>query len=121
MYQFYFLKLDVWKNSKDLSKEIYKITKLFPDEEKYNLVSQLRSAATSIGSNVAEGSSRSTGKEQARFTDIAYGSLMEVLNLLILSQELDLIEEELQQKLQQNIEVIARQLIALRKTQRSLI
>jgi four helix bundle protein len=67
MKKYSFEKLDVWKKSKDFTLKIYGITKSFPDQEKFGLVSQLRRASVSIASNIAEGSSRNTIKDQQRF------------------------------------------------------
>ena len=63
-----FEKLEVWQLARKLTANIYKISKIFPEDEKFGLTSQIRRAAISITSNIAEGSSRQTGKEQARFT-----------------------------------------------------
>ena len=71
-------KLDVWKVSVELVKEIYLITDQFPAEEKFGLVSQLRSAAVSIPSNISEGSSRKTRPDRTRFFEIARSSLVEI-------------------------------------------
>jgi len=90
---FSFEKLDVWKLSMTLTKSVYKLTKVFPDEEKFGLTSQIRRASVSIASNIAEGSSRITGKEQARYSEISFGSLLEVLNQLIIATELEYISE----------------------------
>ncbi len=76
-----------------LSKVIYKETATFPKEEMYGITSQLRRASNSVGANIAEGISRKTTKEKARFIQISYSSLMEVLHFLILSQSLDYINE----------------------------
>jgi len=70
-----FEKLDVWNKSVELSEEIYLITKEFPSDEKFGIISQLRRASVSVSSNIAEGSSRSSYKEQARFSEIAYGRI----------------------------------------------
>src|SRR5210317_192167 len=94
MYQFYFEKLEVWKNSKELVKDIYQIGKKLPSEEQFNLKSQLQRAAISVPTNIAEGNSRSSLKEQARFLSISYGSLMELLNLLIISSDLGYISDK---------------------------
>jgi len=80
MKQFSFEKLVVWQKSKDLSIHIYRITSSFPKEEKFGLISQLRRCAVSIASNLAEGSGRNSSKDKARFSEIAYGSLLELLN-----------------------------------------
>ena len=93
MHKFSFEKLDVWIESKELTKSIYQITMSFPDSEKFGLVSQLRRASVSICSNIAEGTSRISDKDKAHFISISYSSTMEVLNQLILSYELDYIKE----------------------------
>jgi len=114
---FSFEKLDVWKLSMTLTKSVYKLTKVFPDEEKFGLTSQLRRASVSIASNIAEGSSRITGKEQARFSEISFGSLLEVLNQLIIATELEYISETELNNLRPLIEEIANKLNSLRKYQ----
>ena len=82
-----FEKLDVWKLSRKLTKNIYKISAGFPDSEKFGLTSQIRRASISVSSNIAEGSSRKSGVEQARYTEIAFGSLLEILNQLIVAND----------------------------------
>ncbi len=74
MYLFSFEKLNVWKDAKELVKEIYRMTNSFPISEKFGLISQLRRASISIPSNVTEGSSRNTPKYQAHFTTMVYSS-----------------------------------------------
>ncbi len=71
-------KMEVWKFSISLVKEIYLITQEFPDNEKYGLTSQMRRAAISIPSNLSEGLSRTSSKEKARFIDISRSSLVEL-------------------------------------------
>jgi four helix bundle protein len=117
MRAYYFEKLDVWQKGRLLIKSIYKISQKLPNEEKFGIISQIRRAAISINCNIAEGVSRQTGKEQARFTEIAYGSLMEVLNLLILSQDLLFISDEEVIQLRPLIEEISNKLNSLRETQ----
>jgi four helix bundle protein len=89
MYTFSFERLDVWTKSRLLTKSIYQLTRNFPVEEKYGITSQLRRAALSVCSNIAEGSSRKSKKDQSHFYNIAYSSLMETLNQLIISNDLD--------------------------------
>jgi four helix bundle protein len=93
-YKYSFEKLDVWNLSKEFVKHIYNITRKFPDEEKFGLVSQLRRAGISIVSNIAEGSTRLTPKDKARFYQIAYGSLIEIIAQLIICKELNYISED---------------------------
>ena len=116
MYLFYFQKLDVWKNSRKLVRDVYIVTQSFPDDEKYNLVSQLRRASISVPSNIAEGIARNSIRDQIRFTRISFGSLMELLNLLILCMDLEYLKENQFDSLQNQVEIIARQLNALNKS-----
>jgi four helix bundle protein len=78
-------KLIVWQKSMTLAKDIYTLTKSFPKEEIYGLVSQLRRCAVSIPSNIAEGRGRGGDKEFVRFLQIALGSLYELQTQLELS------------------------------------
>ena len=71
-------KLVVWQLAKDIALDIYALTKSFPAEERYGIISQMTRAAVSVPSNLAEGSSRSSVKEQIRYIEVAYGSLMEL-------------------------------------------
>lgn len=75
---FAFERLIVYEKSLQLVKDIYAITKLFPETEKFGLCSQLQRAIISVPSNIAEGVCRMSAKEKTRFIEIAYGSLMEV-------------------------------------------
>jgi four helix bundle protein len=77
---FRFEKLDVWQKAIDFACGVYDVTARFPGDERFGLTSQMRRAAVSISSNVAEGSGRASDKDFAHFIEIAYGSLMEVLS-----------------------------------------
>lgn len=94
MVQFSFEKLTAWQLSRNFVKKIYQVTAEFPEEEKYGLVSQLRRASISISSNLAEGSSRLSFNDQIRFYQYSYSSLMEVINQLIISSDLEFISNE---------------------------
>jgi four helix bundle protein len=80
--------LDVWKKSMDIVVDIYGITKDFPKDEIYGLTSQIRRAAVSIPSNIAEGAARNTDKEFMQFLYISLGSASEVETQLLLAQRL---------------------------------
>jgi four helix bundle protein len=121
MYKYSFEKLDVWQKSKSFSVFIYKITKDFPSDEKFGITNQLRRASVSIASNIAEGISRISYKEQARFSEIAFGSLMEVLNQIIISKELGYLEVEDYEKTRMDVDEISNKLNALKKAQISRI
>jgi len=116
-YQFPFEKLYVWQNTRTLILSIYKITASFPKEEKYCLTDQIRRAVVSVASNIAEGSSRLSSKDQSHFTNLAYSSLMEVLNQLYIASDLNYISSELFSELKLKISEISNQLNALRKSQ----
>ncbi len=82
-----FTDLNTWKEGHKLVVVIYKLTKSFPREERYSLVNQLRRAAVSITSNVAEGFSRRSYSEKAQFYSMAQGSLTELQNQLLVARD----------------------------------
>ena len=86
--------LDVWKKSMDMVKEIYENTKDFPSEERFGLMSQMRRAAVSIPSNIAEGFRRGHTKECPQFLRISLGSCGELETQAILAKRLGFIKEE---------------------------
>lgn len=83
-----FTDLIAWKKAYKLTLDIYKASNYFPKEEIYSLTNQLRRAAISVSSNIAEGFSRISRKEKIQFLYTALGSLTEVQNLLMLSHDL---------------------------------
>lgn len=83
--------LNIWKNSRLFASTIYRITAAFPPEEKFGLTNQLRRAAVSIPSNIAEGASRKSNKEFARFIEIAIGSANEIDTQLLIATDLEFI------------------------------
>jgi four helix bundle protein len=117
--QFNFEKLQVWQLAKELTIEMYQITKSFPADERYGLVSQIRRASTSICANLTEGSTRITPKDQAHFTTVAYGSLIELLNHLIIAHELEYIETDIFQKVRADIKNLAIKLSNYKRSQLS--
>ncbi len=80
--------LEVWKISMDFAQKIYEITKSFPREEIYGLTAQIRRAAVSIPSNIAEGSARQSDRESLHFARIAQGSFAELETQLILARRI---------------------------------
>jgi len=91
---FRFQKLDVYQIAKELVKESYMVTKGFPDYERYALIPQINRAAISIPSNIAEGISRKSKKDQLHFLNMSYASLMELVCQVEISQKLGYISEE---------------------------
>jgi len=96
---------------------IYLKTNSFPLSEQFGLTNQIRRAAVSVASNIAEGSSRKTKKEQARFTQIAYSSLMELLSQIIISCELLFLNNEDYSLIRAKIESLTLKINALHKSQ----
>ncbi|MCF6171885.1 MAG: four helix bundle protein [Bacteroidales bacterium] len=88
-----FREFDIWKRSIQLAKNIYQLTEKLPNSEKYGLASQIQRAAVSIASNIAEGASRRSEVDFARFIEIALGSAFEVETQLLLMKELNYITE----------------------------
>jgi len=113
--EFYFERLAVWKEARALAKNIYVISALFPSEEKFGLTSQIRRATLSISANIAEGMSRITEKDKARFINQAFSSAIEVVNFLILANDLEFLSTEDYLNLREKIEKITNQLNSLYK------
>ena len=114
-----FEKLRVWENSRSLVSSVYQTTRTFPRSESYGLTSQTNRAAASVAANLAEGSARTSRKDQAHFSQIAYGSLMDLACLLILAVDVGFLSSEDESELRIQIDSISRQLNALRNTQLS--
>lgn len=117
MHLYSFEKLNVWQESRQLVKEIYVLLQFFPSEEKFGLAAQMKRAAVSVSSNIAEGATRSSFKEQCHFYTIAYGSLIELLNQLVLSVDLGFVAAAAYETLRTKIERTGNMLNALRNKQ----
>ncbi|WP_271784343.1 four helix bundle protein [Aquimarina algiphila] len=89
-----FKELKVWKKSHELCLLIYDVTKQFPNEEKFGIVSQIRRASVSVPTNISEGCGHDSNNEFKRYLRIASGSISEVEYLLILSKDLNYISNE---------------------------
>ena len=111
---FGFEKLEVWKLAVEFAEQIYFYTRSFPSDEKFGLTNQLRRAAVSISSNIAEGSGRLSHKDFVRFLSIAYGSLMECVSQLHIAHRLKYIESESLAEMLALAESIARMLSRLK-------
>ncbi|MEL7118379.1 MAG: four helix bundle protein [Bacteroidota bacterium] len=113
-----FENLHAWQRSKLLSLLIYKITAEYPDNERYGLISQMRRAAVSIQSNIAEGSAQNTNKDQNHFYTMSYSSLMELLNQLVLSYDLKFCSKEYYEEVRSEIAIVSKLINGLRKSLR---
>ena len=121
MYRFAFEKLEVWQLSRILVSDVYRITDKFPEKERFGLTNQIRRASTSVSANLAEGSARSTSKDQAHYSNIAYASLIETLSHFIIAVDLNFAEEKDLDLLRGKIEPLSLKINNLRKRQNSFI
>lgn len=119
--EYSFEKLRAWPAARKLAKAIYIATSKFPQREVYGLTSQCNWAAISTTADLAEGSSRQSRKDQAHFSEIAFGSLMELACLLILSKDIGILSEDSEKSLRESIEEVSAQLNALHRSQRARV
>jgi four helix bundle protein len=113
-------KLNVWQLSMELCRHVYTLCGLLPDDEKYGLASQMKRAAVSIPSNIAEGAARNSTKEFVQFISIAQGSLSELdTQVELCAQYLGLIPEGKYAVFSGTAEQISKMLTALKKSMKS--
>lgn len=108
-----FKNLIVYQKSKDLVMQVYALLKQFPDEERFALCGQIRRAAISIPSNIAEGMARMSNKDQSHFLNIAYGSLMELYAQLDIAHDLGYINQNEYDKIEISINEIDKMIVSL--------
>ncbi len=106
--------LKFWTESKNFSVDIYRITILFPSEEKFGIVDQMRRAAVSVASNIAEGSSRNSNNEFKRFLSFSMGSAYELETQLEISRDLEFISNEEYERLTSQLTSIIKQMAKFR-------
>ncbi len=111
-----FEKLEVYNDARLYVKQIYLLTELFPDKERFGMKTQIQRAAVSIVSNIAEGTSRTSDKEKERFIEIAYGSLLETYCQLQIASDLNYITQENLDEIRIQINKIANKLSALKRS-----
>ena len=112
---FGFERLDVWQKAMAFARQIYRATRSFPKEELFDLTSQLRRASVSVAANVAEGTSRTSGRDQARFFEISFGSLNEVATLLHIAVGEGMLDKRCFTELRAKIADIGRMLSGLKR------
>ena len=117
MHLYAFERLDVWQVSRAFVKEVYRLLAQFPDFEMYNLTNQIRRAAVSVSLNIAEGTSRNSLKEQSRFSEVTYGSLLEVHCSLLIAKDLGYIDENDLSGISVRIQELSNKLNALKQSQ----
>ena len=108
-----FRDLKVWSKAHGVALSIYAATETFPPTERYGLTSQMRRAATSIPSNIAEGCGRSSNADLARFLHIAFGSASELEYLLLLSRDLEFLEASAHDTMVPDVQEVKRMLTSL--------
>lgn len=116
---FGFEKLLVWQKAMELTVDIYKLTEKFPRAEQFSLTDQIRRATSAVAANITEGNARKTGKDKAHFTIIAFSSLMETMNHIILAFKLNYIHESTLDMYRIKIKEIASMLSSLQNYQLS--
>ena len=120
-YEFSYRKLNVYQWSMSLVKEVYALLKLYPQHEQYAICDQMRRSAVSVPSNIAEGTSKTSPKEQFHFLEIAYGSLMELMCQIEISLDLSYISDEQFASLEEKEFTIYKMLSSMQATLRSRI
>jgi len=108
-----FKDLETWKEGHKLVLMVYKITKLFPKEERYGLADQMRRCVVSITSNLAEGFSRRGSKEKIQFYYTSKGSLTELYNQLIIAKDVNYINNEVFDEIEDQVNKVGRLLTGL--------
>lgn len=116
-----FTDLNVWKEAHTLVLLIYRDTKTFPKEELYSLVDQLRRAAISVTSNIAEGFGRNGYKEKIQFYYLASGSLAELRNQLIIARDLNYIATQKYAELEKQAEIASKLLFGIIKSSKKYL
>jgi four helix bundle protein len=104
-----FRKLEIWKRAVEFTIVIYRVTDIFPDKEKFGLISQLRRASVSVASNIAEGASRNSETEFIRYLEISLGSAFEIETQLIVSRAVGYITEQEFDSYLESITIIQKQ------------
>ncbi|MEN6544762.1 MAG: four helix bundle protein [Armatimonadia bacterium] len=113
-----FTELRVWREAYNLSLSVFRATEAFPKSQLYCLTSQMQRAAISVGANIAEGQKRHTRKDFSNFLSMAEGSLAEVQHYLMLSHDLEFLNDSSYEALMSQSEQVEKMLFAL---QRSLL
>lgn len=116
-YTYSFEKLDVYALARTFRVEIKKLTRSFPDDERFELTSQIRRSSSSIATNLAEGSGRASGKDQAHFTNISFASALETIDHLIYAHDMQYISHDTYVALRLELDSIIRKINSLYKYQ----
>jgi four helix bundle protein len=113
---FNFERLEIWQKSVAFANQVYQMTRHFPADERFGLTNQMRRASVSVSSNIAEGSSRTSRVEHARFLEIAVGSLFEVITQASIASSQGFLTHQQYTHLYQSAEEQSRMLSGLRRS-----
>jgi four helix bundle protein len=113
---FRFEKLDVWQRAISFADSIYTVTRPFPSDERFGLTNQMRRAAVSVSSNIAEGSGRASDVDFARFLEFSYSSLMEVVSQSTVAKRQQFLQHTAFDRIYRESEELSRMLSGLRAT-----
>ncbi len=113
---FRFERLAIWQRSLEFANQVYDATETFPAKERFGLTSQVRRSASSISANIAEGSSRASGKDFSRFVEIAFGSLCETISHLYLAKLRGMIDSEKYESIYGSAEELSKMISAFRNS-----
>jgi four helix bundle protein len=111
-----FKELKIWQKALELSVDVYKVTALFPKEDKFGLISQIKRSAVSIPSNIAEGAGRNSVKEFLYFLSVANGSSYELQTQLLISNKLNFLKDDLLESMLNELDEIQKMNYNFQKT-----
>lgn len=111
-----FEKLKIWQKAMEIAVEVYEVSLLLPNDEKFNLIHQIKKCAVSIPSNIAEGAGRNGGKEFIQFLGIANGSTFELITQLLLAKRLNLVNENIIQPIINQLVEVSNMNFSFQKT-----
>jgi four helix bundle protein len=111
-----FEKLKIWQKAMDIAVQVYEVSLLLPNDEKFNLIHQIKKCAVSIPSNIAEGAGRNSNNEFVHFLAISNGSTYELITQLILAKRLNLVKEEIIQPIVNELVEVSNMNFAFQKT-----
>lgn len=118
-HEYSFEKLRVWQAARKLANAVYAVTSKFPQGERYGLTSQCNRAVVPVAANLAEGCSRQSRKDQAHFSEIAYGSFLELACLMILCKDVGMLSKDAEKSLRGSNEEVSAQVNPLHRSQRA--
>ncbi|MFC5191564.1 four helix bundle protein [Algoriphagus aquatilis] len=109
-----FKELKVWQKAVDLAVKIYTVTKSFPVEEKFGLVSQMRRAGVSVPSNIAEGCAKTSSKSFVNSLEVSLGESFELETQMIISQQVGILDQELAREMEADLTEVHRMIMGLK-------